>query len=95
MDVGFPLWNSLGIKLFGGEGEGRRKRGRGKGKKSHESIETNIPPHDEHDASPQIVANQNNFRFCHVSDDRCESVTTHVFLYVSSNQCQRPKFGRS
>ena len=29
---------------------------------------------DEHDASPQIVANQNNFRSCncHVSDDRCE-----------------------
>ena len=31
-------------------------------------------PLDEHDASPQIVANQNNLRSCncHVSDDRCE-----------------------
>ena len=76
--VHINLGGSLSIRLLGTGGGGGRGGEERKGKRE-EKPDTNplrrvFRPLDEHDASPQIVANQNNFRSCncHVSDDRCE-----------------------
>ena len=68
--------NSLSIRLFGvggggGWGEGEERKGK---REEKDPLRRVFRPLDEHDASPQIVANQNNFLSCncHVSDDRCE-----------------------
>ena len=65
--------------MLGFSGRGGGKGGVKRGKEREEKPDTKalrqvFRPLDEYDASPQIVANQNNFRSCncHVSDDRCE-----------------------
>ena len=67
---------SLSIRLFGGGGgggggEGDREEGKKGEKPDTKALRRVFRPLDEHDASSQIVANQNNFRSwnCHVSDD--------------------------
>ena len=55
----------------GGGGKGEERKGKREEKPDTKALRRVFRPLDEHDASLQIVVNQNNFRSCncHVSDD--------------------------
>ena len=59
---------------WGRRGEGEERKRKREEKSDRKALRRVFGPLDEHDTSPQIVANQNNFRSrnCHVIDDRCE-----------------------
>ena len=81
---------SLSIRLFGGGGGGGG--GREEGEKPDTKVLRRVfRPLDEDDASPQIVANQNNFRSCncHVSDDCCERYDLKLHTQLHCNRLSK------
>ena len=77
--------------MGGGGGGGGERKGKREDKPDMKALRRVFYPLVGHDASPQIAANQNNFRSCncHVSDDRWEKYELKLHRQLHSKRLSK------